>query len=202
MKLKNSGYKVKQRMEIMLSGLRGYSRMCEVEDSGGRRINRTREERATKRRIQKVIGKTNWFKEGSKYTVQGEGESKKSVRGGPPIPREIRECNRQSSKRTRPKETEAVLFVPCTPGGILQRRIQEVEDKFTAGTKLKRIRVVERGGTKLKDLLCAGDPWSNLRCERKDCLPCGCREDDRTGINCQKRECDLHNFVLGMYQGW
>ena len=77
------------------------------------------------------------------------------------------------------------MFVPCTPGGILQRKIQEAEDQFTAGTRLKRIRVVERGGIKLKDLLCAGDPWSSEICEREECLPCGSRESGG-GINCQK----------------
>ena len=52
-----------------------------------------------------------------------------------------------------------MLFVPCTPGGRLQKLIQEEEDKFTSGTKLKRIRIVERGGTKLLDILCTNNPW-------------------------------------------
>ena len=39
-KLRLSGYNEKQRLEIMLSGLRGYRRMCETEDEGGRKINR------------------------------------------------------------------------------------------------------------------------------------------------------------------
>ena len=57
-----------------------------------------------------------------------------------------------------PKETEAVLFVPCTHGGKLQKFIQEAEDKFTQGTNLKRIRVVEQRGFKLQDLLCTSNP--------------------------------------------
>ena len=76
--------------------------------------------------------------------------------------------------------------MPCTPGGGLQKIIQTEEDKFTLGTNLKRIRVVERGGTKLKDLLSTSDPWEGKDCERKDCLPCKNREDDRKGIGCQK----------------
>ena len=76
--------------------------------------------------------------------------------------------------------------MPCTPGGTLQRWIQEEEDKFTKGTKLKRIRVVERGGSKLKDLLGCSDPWVGARCERTDCLPCQGKEEDGGGINCQK----------------
>ena len=54
------------------------------------------------------------------------------------------------------------------------------------GTNLKRIRVVERGGVKLKDLLCVGDPWVGQRCERQEYLPCRGRENDSRGIHCQK----------------
>ena len=61
MKLRKSGYGPKQRVKIMLSGLRGYYWMCENEDIGGRRINQTRSEGASVRRIKKTIGKTNWF---------------------------------------------------------------------------------------------------------------------------------------------
>ena len=41
--------------------------MCENEDSGGRRINQTRSEGASVRRIKKTIGKTNWFKDQKKF---------------------------------------------------------------------------------------------------------------------------------------
>ena len=55
-----------------MSGLRGYRRMCETEDSGGRRINRTRKEGATVRRIKKVVGKTNWYKDRKKYGTRDD----------------------------------------------------------------------------------------------------------------------------------
>ena len=151
--------------------------MCEVEDKGGRRINRTRKEGACIRRISKTIGKTNWYKERRRRYLVVNGERRKIVMGGrPPIPKEVRECSKKVDKGPKPKETEAVIFVPCTPGGLLQRQIQEEEDRFTAGTKLKRIRVVERGGTKIKDLICSGDPWSSMRCKRPECLLCSCKE--------------------------
>ena len=43
-KLKNSGYSVKQRKEIIGSGLSGYYRMVSREQAGGRKVNRPREE--------------------------------------------------------------------------------------------------------------------------------------------------------------
>ena len=57
-----SGYKTSQRVNIFLSGLKGYRRMEEREDARIQRINRTRKEGATGRRIQKVLGKTEWFR--------------------------------------------------------------------------------------------------------------------------------------------
>ena len=63
------------------------------------------------------------------------------------------------------------MCVPCTPGVSLQKELQAAEDKFTENTKLKRIRMVERGGTKLKDMLCAKDPWESESCEREKLVP-------------------------------
>ena len=85
------------------------------------------------------------------------------------------------------RETEAVVFVACTPNAELQKLLQAEEDRFIATTKLKRIRIVERGGTKLKDLLCSRDPWEGKRCEREDCLPCSGDENEGAGISCQKK---------------
>ena len=34
------------------------------------------------------------------------------------------------------------------------------------------LKVVERGGQKLQDLLCKSNPWDNTDCGRKDCFTC------------------------------
>ena len=60
-----------------------------------------------------------------------------------------------SGRESKNRETEVVIFVPCTRGGRLQKELQAVEDQHVAGTRKKRIRVVEKGGTKLKDILCS-----------------------------------------------
>ena len=156
--------------------------MCEVEDSGGRKINRKGEDGAGLRRIRKALGKNNWYKERRKFVRTVDGVQKK-FGGGAPILKEIKHCSRQAKGAEKEiRETEAVVFVPCTPGGALQRLLQVAEDKFIQGTKLKRIRMVERGGIKLKDLLSSKDPWENEKCERQDCLPClSCEK--KPGIN-------------------
>ena len=104
-------------------------------------VNRSRKEGATSRRIRKVLGKTNWYK----IRKKSREEKRRNGKTGPPIIKESKNCSKKSVG-DKPRETEAVMFVPCTPGGLLQKWIQETEDRFTEGTKLKRIRVVERGG--------------------------------------------------------
>ena len=183
MKLKLSGYKLEQRINIFLSGLRGYKRMEDREDTGIRKINRTRKEGATERRIQKMLGKTDWFRK--KVNRDKKKEILKLGSGKVIKAPVIREVRKQKNKDDRPREIEAVLFVPYTRGGALQRKLQEVEDDFVAGTSKKKIKMVERGGVRLRDLLCQTDAWSKRRCERQTCLPCQSKEKDG-GISCQK----------------
>ena len=75
--------------------------MCEVEDSGGRRINRMRKEGASLRRVKKVIEKTNWYKERRKYIVD-DGKNRRLVRGGQPIPREVNNRSTKEEKNSKP----------------------------------------------------------------------------------------------------
>ena len=67
---------------------------------------------------------------------------------------------------------ETVLFVPCTPGGKLMKRMKEADDTFREGTKIRRMKFVERRGKSLQDLLVSGNPWSDRKCGRADCVIC------------------------------
>ena len=64
------------------------------------------------------------------------------------------------------------MFVPHTPEGGLARAIQKSEDIFSALHQVARVRVVERGGTRLQDMLGRKNPWKGKSCGRKDCLLC------------------------------
>ena len=48
---------------------------------------------------------------------------------------------------------EAVMFVPHTPGGLLVKQLQEKEDMFSHMHKIGRVKMIERGGKRLKDIL-------------------------------------------------
>ena len=62
--------------------------------------------------------------------------------------------------------------------------LQEEDDRFRRGTQMRRIKVVERGGTTLKDLLSCTNPWVKEGCTREDCL--SCMGERGKGGNCQQ----------------
>ena len=67
---------------------------------------------------------------------------------------------------------EGVLFVPHTPGGVLARKIQSADDIFSRLHDVPRVKIVERGGSKLMDQLGKKDPWANTSCNKSDCMIC------------------------------
>ena len=167
-KMKRSGYDLRMRRRVLVAGMKGYQRMVETEEKGGRQVNRPRWEGATERRFKKLGAKANWYK-------------KKGRKRGGAI--EKRKGDRKKGKAEE-SDIEAVLFVPYTPEGELAKRLQEEDDRFRKGTNLRRIKVVERGGITIKDVLARTNPWVKEGCSRSDCLPC--KWEKGKGGNCQQ----------------
>ena len=88
--------------------------------------------------------------------------------------------SRRGGRQGPTSRTEGVLFVPHTPGGGLQKLIQRAEDNFAALHKIPRVKVIERGGSKLQDLMWKKDPWSRTTCGKADCLIC-CSKSKKEG---------------------
>ena len=63
------------------------------------------------------------------------------------------------------------MFIPYTPGSELAKKWRENEENFSKITQNK-IKIVERTGTKLVDLLTKADPWKGADCQRENCLLC------------------------------
>ena len=111
--------------------------MVKTEREGGRPVNRPDTMGRRKRRLQRLIGKKSWFK---KKRRQAE-ETKSRVKMRAEM------TNRDREKELQEKDIEAVLFIPYTPGSELCKLVQEVDDEFVLGTRMKRIKVVERIGS-------------------------------------------------------
>ena len=94
-------------------------------------------------------------------------------------------CNQQTTNthhhtnQTPHKEhtqTESTLTVPHTQDSKLSRQIQEAKDQISRATMTKRTRVIEKGGTKLVNLLTRTDPGQKERfCGRDECKNCESR---------------------------
>ena len=95
-----------------------------------------------------------------------------------------RRLEKEEKKRTWYKRggAESVIFVPCTPNELLKKKYEEEITKSNF-----KIKVMERSGVKIKDILHRKDPFKKERCERIDCFVC------RSGGK-GKGSCDKENI--------
>ena len=102
-------------------------------------------------------------------------------------------------KRKRRKENikignnkiQAVIFVQHTEFSKMAKRMREKLDKLEKLGSIK-IKLVERAGDKLVDVLHKSNAWSEADCEREDCLICS-TEGSRKG-SCRRRNVLYETF--------
>ena len=163
-------------MRIIKSGLTGYERIRRNAAKSGGNINRSEEEGRGERLNKKLLGKTNWFK------VKNKNKSDNSETKTNKIPNRKQ---RNVVTKEAPAPVVSVIFVPKTRGGILQKRLLDLEPGLSAISGL-RVRYVERGGVTMKQLLHRNNPWAGAPCYKSDsCLSCA--SDKESKDNCAKR---------------
>ena len=86
---------------------------------------------------------------------------------------------------------KAVMFVPCTIDSMLCRELRSAENIIGARTGAK-LKMVERCGGKLMDILTTPDPWKGSDCMREGCLLCITKA--KTGKN-TTQECNRRSIV-------
>ena len=103
----------------------------------------------------------------------------KSLRGERPLYRSSTENKLQRNVNRKLKEKkwwgvkhDSVMFVQATPGETLKKRIQAVCDQ----SELK-VKVIEKGGRSMKQILQRSDVAMGGGCGRTDCVVC--KSDDR-----------------------
>ena len=75
---------------------------------------------------------------------------------------------------------KSVIFVPATPYSKLQKNYKKVIDKHGLN-----IKVVEKAGKQVKNILQTSDPFKDNRCSDNDCFPCK-NNDENKPTNCRK----------------
>ena len=82
------------------------------------------------------------------------------------------------------------MFVPFTRHSDLATRLRENEERMATMTGYK-MKIVEKGGTKLVDILTKSNPWAGEDCQRERCLLCETKQitGKKNTQDCRKRNC-------------
>ena len=136
LKLKNSGYNKKYRMEILNSAVMAFEKMLEADRNNIKPLFRNRLWKKEERKAAKQNKRANWYKnteKGIKY--------------------------------------KSVLFVPPTPGGVLVKELKKREEELNRFSE-ERIKIIEKGGVKVENILAKKDPFKKEKCQEKLCQLC------------------------------
>jgi hypothetical protein len=136
LKLKNSGYNKKFRLDILDSALNAFQKMVENNKNGIKPMYRNRNWNSKERQESKLNKKSNWW-------------------------------NNPKSKI----QYTSVLFVTPTPGGVLAKDLRIREAELNKNNQ-ERIKIEEKGGLKMKDILCSKNPFKKTTCLQKTCPLC------------------------------
>ena len=77
--------------------------------------------------------------------------------------------NKAATEMDKKENVKSVMFVPYTRGSKLAKRMREAESTLQDMTGY-RLKIVERAGTKLEDVLVKADPWQGQDFARPNCL--------------------------------
>ena len=89
----------------------------------------------------------------------------------------------------------ALLFVPHTVGSKLAKELSEHKEDLERITG-HRVKIVERAGNKLEDVLVESNPWKGIDCARDDCMMCETKQATSRNL---KQSCSKRNAT---YQTW
>ena len=199
-KLINSGYAIKQVRRIILSGLKGYERILrESKKDGGRNLHRSAKESSHGRGKKKLLGRSEWFRNKAKSQPDSSDSGVGCDQVNTP-PRMERGHGKKSCAKPNPTgaKIRTVLFVEQTRGGRLMKALKEVEARLS-GMLGFRTKIVERGGTSLKDLLPNTNPWAGSSCGRTDCVTCNQGVEEIP--DCTRRSLVYENICLDCNPG-
>ena len=99
---------------------------------------------------------------------------------------------------TKPhQKVKAVMFVPFTKHSELANRLRENEETMESMSGY-RMKIVERGGSKLVDILHKANPWAGEDCHRERCLLCITKKEGgkENSQDCKRRNCVYETTFL------
>ena len=133
-------------------------------------------------------------------------KKRRKTRGSPEKRNETEREKRKDEGIDEMEFIRGVFFVPHTENSELAKRIRE-RLKFFEELSNIRVKIVERTGEKIENILHNSNPWESVNCNREDCMFCGCGDEKMTG-KCKKRnvvyetECLICKGELGEADGF
>ena len=103
----------------------------------------------------------------------------------------------EENEQSREEPPKAVIFVQNTCDSELATEVIEMIQSLRPWTGLN-VKVVERAGHKLQDLLCKSNPWDSLDCSRPNCFTCETALESKRE-NCAIKNCRQRSII---YQTW
>ena len=201
---KTSGYSRHETREGVISGLKGWKRKCVRRERDGVDFYRSGRSTLGARTKKKLTEKSTWYKKKRKREEEEDETAKTSPRkkqrgregeGGSGGGLEVQKpgsCEGSNANKSEEVQESAiaVIMVPFTKGAELAKRVRQYEmmAREQTGWYLK---VVERAGDSLTDLLHRSDPWSGEDCQREACLHCETKlwSGKYKTQDCSKRNC-------------
>ena len=160
--LRHGGYSLNFRVNILESASKGYANIWKLESDGQGFVNRPARTTETKRRANRLIGKQTWFKKKPKSPTDPH--------------QNLGKFKRPKSQPHKFQPIESVLFVPFNPNSALKKSIQEVESRLRGNRPVGKVKIVERAGPTVQDLISNKSPWTSSHCGRENCAPCKSKE--------------------------
>ena len=93
------------------------------------------------------------------------------------------------------RKLEGVIFIQYTEHSTLAKNIRRRLLDIEKVGQLK-IKLVERAGDKLEELLHRSDAWSDRDCDRADCLPCKSAGEDGVKGSCKRRNVIYETYCI------
>ena len=173
----------------------------EKQIESGENRYRTGEESLISRLRKKLLDSTEWYKKlGNREREEEEKLEKETEHFKNRAWKNWREKKKRRNRKSRVRleekikekieegkdtEIKGVLFVPHTLKSELAKRIRKKLGDLENISCL-RIKVVERAGEKVVDVLHKSNPWDDTSCMREDCLFCYGNNEKMIG-KCKQR---------------
>ena len=120
----------------------------------------------------KLLEKESWYKNNEDNDEDENEPPKKFIRiEEKRVTTTTRKLRKYRTIRKKKENVKTVIFVPHTVGSGLAKELRKSEEKLKNITG-DGVKIVERSGRKLEEILTGSDPWKGGDCGRQNCFLC------------------------------